>query len=418
MSRRTHASLLNRTLCLMVASLFLSSGCSGYLDTSPSKKGKEGTKSDGTQGSENSASEDTQESFEPSKERIRFKVKKKLSDEDEDDLRLVIQPGLGLTNPGAGTGEALVDVPAKFKNRRMSVTIPPVDPKIDLGRGNFTLLLSTLYQDKDQSEDFSKGDIIIASAQDAPAYARPGNRPRAEEWSRYDHKTKKLIKIEGSIVLERMDQIETAEELTFKSRDLDIAKGINLLASISLIEQIDIKTNFDQTPRPFELALEKEDAKARYELTFQKPLHQKRFWKSPQPLIEGLGPLGIELLGGFKSEEPTMSEKSELVALGCIRHEEGRVRYEPVSALWIEPGDHWVQGPTGAFLALENGLRPGWNALKAIEPRPEQFVIAPLAPEQLDTVTFSRDCRFSARGHRAQVGYALQRPQIEVATTR
>lgn len=331
--------------------------------------------------------------FVPSPKKVRFKISGELP--DTEDLRIAIQPDLSLTLDRGKLHEPIFDKEATIKKGRLSITIPPLGEEFKVGRIGFAFLLSTLYIDEDQSEDFSKGDTIIAAASNTPVYARTGNFAGVGEWTRFDMESGDMVPIDGSIRLHRLDTLDPRERITFSGADDDLAKGINLVASLTVQEAKNLEENFLQAARPLDQRLNPDQDRHRFAI--QTPLHKKRRFDSDQSkaVIPGIAQLGLQLLAGVKEESEALTAESQPIALGCIRRKSGnKVNYDPVAALWITPKKRWLTNPSGAFLALANDLRPGWNLAMAIERKDSSIAVAPLAKELRKALVFSKDCVF------------------------
>lgn len=377
-------------------------GCADYLtpQESPAKESSNpgpSAKQSSNPESEQSPGPDTQdkpESFKPSAKTVYFKLE---GDIPKDGLRIMVEPGLALTMEKPDPTEPLVDIEATFKSKRVKVKIPPLDEEVRLGFAKFAILLTTLYIDSDESEDYSKGDQIIATVVNAPIYARTGNAPRIGEWTRLDLESNKMVPIDGSIPLARVDDLDPVESLTFRGREIDMAKGVNLVASLGILEHRSFPKELSEAPRP--LLSPVDLTQALQEFPIKEPLDEERWFEGKEnPPLMGVKNFGLELLAGIHAKDETLDDQSQLVALGCIRRSQGpMVGYDPVTLLWIEPGKDWVTSPMGAFLMMRNHFKPGWNATVARETQPDQYAIAALPEQDLAALGFYRDCRFTPR---------------------
>lgn len=398
-----------RRTAALLGPLFLSAnlGCSDYLAPKSDSDGPSATEStkagdtdsSGEAPSEQSPGPDSQdkpETFKPSGKTVYFKL---LGDIPEDNLRIMVKPGLELTMDKPEETEAMVDIEATFKSKRVKVKIPPLDEEVRLGFAKFAILLTTLYIDNDESEDYSEDDQIIATVVNAPIYARTGNAPRIGEWTRLDLESNKMVPIDGSIPLNRVDDIEPVTSLTFRGRELDIAKGVNLAATLGILEHRSFPKELNEAPRPILAPIDLN--KPLHEFKIEAPLDEARWFepeKDKTPPLVGVKNFGLELLAGLHSKTETLDENSQFIALGCIRRTQGpAVGYDPVTVLWIEPGKDWVTSPLGAFLMMRSNFKPGWNAAVARETQPDQYSIGPLFEQDLSALGFYRDCRFTPR---------------------
>lgn len=400
------SQLARKGLFVGLCSLLLGAtqSCAEYLDPkeSPDVSNASGPQSgeaskdkpDASEKSEAPGSQDKPKTFKPSKKSVYFKLDGKIP---KSNLRIMVKPELQLTMDNAKAAGPLIDIKAKFKSKRVKVKIPPLGEDVQLGFAKFAILLVTLYVDEDESKDYSKGDQIIATAVNAPIYARNGNAPRVGEWSRLDLETNEMVPIEGSIPLARVDDIEPVQELIFYSREVEMAKKINLAATLGILEHRNFPKELKEAPRPI---LEPIDPKSPlYEFKISEALDEDRlFDEDENPPLVGVKRFGFELIAGIQSKSEALDEESELIGLGCIRRTQGPVVvYDPVALLWIEPGKDWLRSPLGAFLIMRNNFKPGWNAAIARETGPDQYTIAALPEQDQAALGFYRDCRFTPR---------------------
>lgn len=344
------------------------------------------------------------EPFVPSSKKVRFKISGELP--DTEDLRIAVQPDLSLTLDTGKLQDAILDKEAKFKKGRVSITIPPLDEDLKVGRIGFAFLLTTLYIDEDQSEDFTKGDTVIAAAANTPVYARTGNFAGIGEWTRFDMESGDMVPIDGSIRLQRLDTLDPRERVTVAGPDADLAKGINLVAALTLQEALDLEGSFLDEPRPLDQVLDPE--KELHTFAFETPLHKERRLDPADggAVVPGIAELGLQLIEGVQEESDALTPESKRIALGCIRRKSGsNVIYDPVAALWVTPKKRWITNPSGAFLVLANDLRPGWNLVVAMERNDTTIAVAPLVKDLRKTLVFSKDCSFfSQTWTRARMG--------------
>lgn len=325
----------------------------------------------------------------PTKKKIGFKLEDELS--DLKNVRLVLHPEFAPIGTPSELGDALADVPAKFKDQLLTVTANPIAEDKDLGKEGFTVVWASLYLDKDKSEDYSSGDRILAATLEMVAYAREGNSQGLEEWTRFDMGENWFVPITKPLELIRIDNIESNESLRIAAKTPKVDKSVGRIALVSLKEAKDFSGNFDDSPRGPVLKVDRD--KEVQELKLKEKPNKKRFGKKLPDYLPQFRSSSIGALGGFKGSEDSVTKDSELLTVGCIKGgPEDETYYEPVWFLWIDGGKDWVSGPASAHEILVFGYTPGWNAVSLQIGKDGSVYAFRLKEKELELLSFDKGC--------------------------
>lgn len=387
-------------LALALSCTLLAAGCGpSAADTDPAADKKEDKSN---KNKENSANKDPEKSEDEdsASETTSKDVEFKLSGEpiDKENLRIVIHPEVADGEEDLKLGTPMIDEPAKFKDGILKVTIPPVPDTEDLGEEEMTILLTTIFVDSDESEDYSEGDLIVASVGDAPVYSRPGSPMGEEEWLHIDSEGGGLVSITGPLEITRLDDNTEMESLEYSVKTDRIPEKIGAVATVSLEELPDFSKNFQDAPRVLASRVDRDAEVMDIKLT-QTPDKARQSKKLPAdfPKFEQTS---LSFLAGFEGDDEEITAKHKLVAMGCIPlspDDESDPVFMVVANLWVKPGKNWVNDPRAAFDTVSQDYRPGWNGVGMQLGDDGSIFAAPLLDEDYEHIHFDERCALEAQ---------------------
>lgn len=317
---------------------------------------------------------------------------------DKKNLRIVVHPEVADGEHELKLGKVLVDIPAKFKDGIAKVTIPPVPESTDLGDEQMTTLLTTIYQDKDESESYSKEDVILASVLEIPVYSRPSNPAGDPEWQHMDMNTGRLAPITRPLEIVRLDDNTQVESITYQPKVSNIAENIGAVATISQEELANFSENFQEAPRVLSALVERD--KERQTLTLGSTPDKARQSDKLPNYLPKFGKASLSFLGGFEQKDAKITKDSKYAGLGCIlmsSADEVDPIYQIVANLWIETNENWVTDPQAAFETVIMGYLPGWNAVGIQVGDDGSIYASPLLEEDFEVLRFDDKCTFKVK---------------------
>lgn len=399
-------SLLTSALCLSVA---FHSGCNSTDSDSPSdeqgKKDEDTKKEDGNNkkdtgkkdtGKKDEAETEKQEEEEVSSKKVKLELKGDPIDKKK--LRVVIHPEVTDGKNKLKLGKPMFDAPAKFKDGIMKVTIPPVPESEDLGEEAMTFLLTTLFVDKDDSEDYSKGDLILAIVHETPVYSRPGNPEGQEEWLRLDIGTGSLAPINKALEFVRLDDNTEVDSLVYSVKTKNLAEKLGVIATISQDEMQDFSKNFQKEERVLVTSVDKESE--RLKLKLEKKPDEARMSDELPSFLPKFARSSLSFLGAFEGDEAKVTKDSKYLSMGCIpmsAEDAEEPHYMVVANLWLEPSEGWLPDPQTAFDAVSMDYRPGWNAVGIQTGFDGSIFASTLIEEDLELIRFDEACELKVQ---------------------